>query len=46
MRPGDVHELFADIDKSIEMLGYRPTTDINDGIPKFIDWYKGYHKIQ
>ena len=44
MQPGDVHESFADIDKSTEMLGYKPTTDINDGIPKFINWYKEYHK--
>ena len=44
MQPGDVLESFADIDKSIEMLNYRPTTDINDGIPRFIDWYKEYHK--
>ena len=35
---------FADIDQSIEMLNYKPTTDIKDGIPKFIDWYKNYHK--
>ena len=40
MQPGDVPESFADIDKSVEMLGYSPTTDIAEGIPKFIDWYK------
>ena len=32
-------------DKSKKMLNYRPTTDINEGIPRFIDWYKEYHKI-
>ena len=45
MQPGDVPDSFADIDKSIEMLNYRPTTNINEGIPRFIDWYKNYYKL-
>ena len=45
MQPGDVPESFANINKSTEMLGFRPTTDISDGIPKFIKWYKYYNKI-
>ena len=44
IQPGDVPESFADIDKSTEMLGYIPTTDINEGIPRFTTWYKEYHK--
>ena len=46
MQPGDVPESFADIDKSIEMLDYRPETDINEGIPRFTTWYKEYYKTQ
>ena len=45
IQPGDVPESFVDIIKSIEMICYRPTTDINDGIPRFITWYKDYYKI-
>ena len=45
MQPGDVPESFANINKSIEMLSYRPTTDINEGIPRFITWYKDYYKM-
>ena len=45
MQPGDVPESFADIDKSIDMLNYKPITDIANGIPQFIDWYKNYYKI-
>ena len=45
MQPGDVPESFADIDLSTEMLSYRPATDINEGIPQFIEWYKNYYKI-
>jgi len=37
--PGDVPESFADIDKSVKMLGYKPTTNIDVGIRKFVEWY-------
>ena len=46
IQPGDVPESFADIDKSTTMLDYKPTTNIVDGIPRFIDWYKKYHEIK
>ena len=44
MQPGDVEKTFADIDHSKEMLSYQPTTSIATGIPKFINWFKEYHK--
>ncbi len=40
MQPGDVPQTFADITKAQEMLGYNPTTKIEDGIRKFTDWIK------
>ena len=43
MQQGDLPESFADIDKSTEMLGYKPVTNIVDGIPRFIEWYKEYN---
>jgi UDP-glucuronate 4-epimerase len=43
MQPGDVIETYANIDKSIEKLNYKPKTSIHDGIPKFIDWFKNYY---
>jgi len=43
MQPGDVPESFADIDKSIEMLGFKPKTNIDQGLDKFINWYLEYH---
>ena len=43
MQAGDVKESFADINKSIEKLGYNPRTSINDGIPYFIKWYRAYY---
>jgi len=42
MQPGDVSETFADISKSEKMLGYKPTTSVEMGVEKFINWYKDY----
>ncbi len=44
LQPGDVPETFADIAASRRDLGYAPTTPIAEGIPRFIAWYKGYHR--
>lgn len=41
MQPGDVPVTFADITKARELLGYNPTTKIADGIPKFVEWFRG-----
>ena len=40
MQPGDVPETFADVKKANEKLGYKPSTSIDIGIPKFISWYR------
>ena len=37
--PGDMPLTCADISKAQRLLGYAPTTQIQSGIPKFIDWY-------
>ncbi|MDP2812428.1 MAG: GDP-mannose 4,6-dehydratase [bacterium] len=46
MQAGDVVETFADIDKSKEKLNFLPKTSIEEGIKKFLDWYKEYYKIK
>ncbi len=38
-QPGDVEQTFADIGKARELLGYRPTTRIEEGILRFVEWY-------
>jgi len=45
IQPGDVPKTFADIDHAKNKLNYEPKTSIQKGIPKFIEWYKSYHKI-
>ena len=45
MQPGDVAESFADIDTARRDLGFEPKISIEEGIARFIAWYKHYHKI-
>jgi UDP-glucuronate 4-epimerase len=40
MQPGDVPQTYADISKARRLLGYDPQTQIEDGIRKFIEWFK------
>jgi UDP-glucuronate 4-epimerase len=42
MQPGDVPATYADLDAIRHDLGYQPTTSIEVGIPKFVDWYREY----
>jgi len=44
MQPGDVERTFADIDAIERDFGYRPTTPIDAGIPRFVDWFKSYNR--
>lgn len=40
MQPGDVERTYSDISKAKKMLGYEPKTSFEDGIKKFVDWYR------
>jgi UDP-glucuronate 4-epimerase len=42
IQPGDVPATFADISAIARDLGYAPTTPIEVGVPRFVDWYRGY----
>jgi UDP-glucuronate 4-epimerase len=44
MQPGDVKETYADIDASIRDLDFHPETSIREGIPRFVDWYRGFYR--
>jgi UDP-glucuronate 4-epimerase len=44
MQAGDVPATFADIDSLTEEVGFKPDTNIEYGMRKVIDWFKGYHK--
>lgn len=40
-QPGDVPITYSDISKAKELLGYAPQTSIEEGIEKFVKWYRG-----
>ncbi|HEY5720706.1 MAG TPA: NAD-dependent epimerase/dehydratase family protein [Allosphingosinicella sp.] len=44
MQPGDVAATYADISAISADLGFRPTTTIEDGIPRFVQWYMDRHE--
>ena len=43
IQPGDVKKTYSDISKAKKLLGFNPSTSINEGIKKFITWYNKYH---
>ena len=45
MQAGDVKEPYADIESSRRDFGFSPKTTIAEGIPRFVAWYRGYHKV-
>lgn len=44
MQPGDVPITYADIDELTTDIGFRPETSIEDGISKFVNWYRAYYQ--
>lgn len=42
MQKGDVEKTYADIDHSERRLGFKPKISLEEGIPKFISWFKDY----
>jgi UDP-glucuronate 4-epimerase len=43
--PGDVPETCADIDAIMRDTGFRPSTPIEVGLPRFVAWYRDYHGV-
>jgi UDP-glucuronate 4-epimerase len=46
LQPGDVVETFADVDALDRDVGFRPSTTIETGLAKFVDWYRGYYRTR
>ena len=45
MQPGDVSNTFADISAIERDHGFEPTTTIDEGVPRFVQWYREYHNL-
>jgi UDP-glucuronate 4-epimerase len=44
MQPGDMVATQADTSRLQQAIGYRPTTTVEEGIRRFVDWYLGYYR--
>ncbi len=40
-QPGDVKATYADVDKARRLLGYEPRVPMEEGVRRFVDWYRG-----
>ena len=45
IQAGDVPATYADVDDLIRDVGFRPSTTIEEGMRKFVEWYKGYYQV-
>lgn len=45
LQPGDVPDTYADVENLIKDVGYCPSTPIEEGIRRFIDWYRAYYLV-
>lgn len=44
LQPGDVPRTYANIDALQQLTGYKPTVSIEEGIQRFVDWYREFYK--
>ncbi len=45
MQPGDVPDTCADISELERDLGYKPATSLEDGVRRFVEWYKDFYRV-
>lgn len=43
MQPGDVPATYADVNDLEADVGFRPSTPIEEGVGRFVDWYRGFY---
>lgn len=45
MQPGDVYQTYADVSDLMNDFGFKPDTSIEDGLSRFVEWFKEYYQI-
>lgn len=45
MQPGDMKDTYADVTDLEKDFNYKPSTTVEEGVSKFVDWYKAYYGI-
>ena len=46
MQPGDVMRTYADVSELERDIDFKPSTSIEDGLGKFVEWYKEYYNVK
>ncbi len=46
MQPGDVLRTYADVSDLERDINFKPSTSIEDGLKKFVEWYEDYYKVE
>jgi len=46
MQPGDVLRTYADVSDLERDINFKPSTSIEDGLQKFVDWYLEYYQVE
>ena len=45
MQPGDVPDTYADVTDLMDVIGYRPSTSVEEGVARFVEWYREFYAI-
>jgi UDP-glucuronate 4-epimerase len=45
IQPGDVPSTYADVSDLVNDLGYKPETTVQEGVNKFIAWYREFFNV-
>jgi UDP-glucuronate 4-epimerase len=45
IQPGDVPATYADIDALTDAVGFKPSTPIEVGVKRFVDWYRSFYLL-
>jgi UDP-glucuronate 4-epimerase len=45
LQDGYVPATFADVEDLVRDLSYRPDTPVEEGVARFVQWYKGYYRV-
>src|SRR5690554_6841842 len=46
LQPGDVPDTWADVEDLVEDVGYRPSTPVEVGVRRFVEWYLDYYQVK
>ena len=46
LQAGDVPDTEADVSELIAAVDYRPQVSVEDGVARFVEWYRAYHGVE